>query len=337
MNEDANTTSMENTSSGGQDWDLEKVESQRLTSFIFSVSMAVVGSYLVIVTSRHAWLNTPCSSKNSSDRQENTSSIVVKGTKLVNILIWVVSCFYLLYIVMEIPLIYVQEEPYCVINHRITTISAIIILTCVYFALWFRVYSIFYRHPVIKRGSSRSVRIISKLTVIILGVMFVVNSVTFLTSPPYITEEVGCVKLPDPGHTVVKWGLLVTSTVVFQVTLLGLFVYPLIMHRRNTLHHGFDSKLVMPAIKRAFVTASICIVSDVLNSIYAIANNESLTYIRHTVYGCNLAINLIALICSNADWKQRLFPFVTGIKSQDSVAKKNERCGVRSVSQACPA
>ena len=63
MNEDANTTSMENTSSGGQDWDLEKVESQRLTSFIFSVSMAVVGSYLVIVTSRHAWLNTPCSSK----------------------------------------------------------------------------------------------------------------------------------------------------------------------------------------------------------------------------------------------------------------------------------
>jgi len=203
-----------------------------------------------------------------------------------------------------------QTEPFCAVQQRITTICGIVTFGSVYFALWFRVFSLFYSNPVIKKESPLAVNWLSKATVVFLALMLVTNSIIFLSAPPYKTTQEGCLKLQSHDGNAVKWGLLVTSTVLFQATLLCLFVHPLCLHRKQMLHHGFDAKSVMPVIRRAFVTAAVCILSDTANAVFAIANMQSLNYIRHTAYGCNMFINMVALICSFADWRRRLFPFL---------------------------
>ena len=185
---------------------------------------------------------------------------------------------------------------------------AAVSFTAAFFALWFRVFIIFYRHPLIKASLSKFVIVMSKAVVLFLVVMVGVNLFNFLTAPAYVTCPFGCMRVKDETQSALKWGMLVASVVLFQATLLFLFVYPLIMHRKNMINSGFQSKLVLPIIKRAFVTAIFCIISNIVIGFYGIASEEKFTYIRHIVYGINFVISLVALLCFSADWKERLFP-----------------------------
>ena len=196
-----------------------------------------------------------------------------------------------------------------------------------FFALWFRIYIVFYKHPLIKQSLNKWVLILSKAAVVFLAVMVGVNLGNFLSAPAYTTCTYGCLRVKDDTHSAVKWGTLIASSVLSQATLLFLFVYPLILHRKNMLNSGFQSSTVMPIIKRAFVTAICCTISNIAIGLYGIAIDEKFTYIRHIVYGINFVISLIALICLSVDWKERLFPCYLIYKQRKQIRSPTMRNG----------
>ena len=237
-------------------------------------------------------------------------------TKVSSVTVLVLSfvlCFSTLFhFVSLLPLINIEHqpprEPFCVFYHRFTTIMAGISFSCACFALWFRVYAIFYRHPIVRASIGRKVRFLSKSAVVYFFLMASVNLAAFLSAPPYETVSIGCRRRRSGSHSAIKWGLLVTSLVLFQATLFFLLVYPLVRHRKKTINLGNESTKVMPIIKRAFFTALVCVLSNTFTGLFGIVSKETFTYMRHLVYGANFIITLFALICFSVDWKERLFP-----------------------------
>ena len=215
---------------------------------------------------------------------------------------------------------FVEVERYCEFYHRFSTTMAGILFGSAYFAIWFRVYVIFYRQPIIRNLLKKPVTILSKLAVVFIFIMIVLNLGMFLSAPAYKTTPLGCLRVSNEGRSALKWSTLATCTAICQITLLFLFVYPLLLHQRKMLGQGFQSNKVMPIIKRAVIITIVIIMSNLFIAIYGIVVNEKYTYIRHLVYGINFIITLIALVCFNADWKDRFFPcyLTTAIKSQYS-------------------
>lgn len=218
----------------------------------------------------------------------------------------------LLHFISLLPLINIQEEPlqepFCLFYHRFSTTMAGVSFGCSCFALWFRVYAIFYRHPFIRSTMSWKVRFLSKSAVVYLLLAVVVNLFAFLSAPPYETDPVGCRRTRSSSHTAIKWGLLISTFALFQVTLFFLLVYPLVRHRKQTLSLGNESTNIIPIIKRGFFTALVCVLSNAFTALFGIVSKETFTYMRHLVYGTNFVICLIALICFSADWRERLSP-----------------------------
>ena len=227
---------------------------------------------------------------------------------MVLVLSYVLSFSTILHFVSFLPLLAKPEEPFCAFYHRFSTALAGISFGAAFFALWFRVYVVFYHHPLIKSSLNKCVRYLSKAAVVFLAIMIGVNLANFLSAPPYKTCSLGCLRVRDESQQALKWGMLIASAVLFQATLLFLFVFPLFMHRKKMITSGFQSTVVMPIVKRAFITALFCTLSNVIIGLYGIISNERFTYIRHIVYGINFIVSLVALICFSADWKERLCP-----------------------------
>ena len=231
---------------------------------------------------------------------------------MVLVLSFVVCFSTLFHFVSLLPLINIEHqpprEPFCVFYDQFTTIVAGISFGCACFALWFRVYAIFYRKPIVRSSTSRKICFLSKSAVVYLFFMIIVTLAVFLSSPPYETVSIGCRRRSSGNNSAIKWSLAIASFILFQATLFFLLVYPLVRHRKKSIHLGNESTKVMPIIKRAFFTALVCVLSNALAAFYGIVSKETLTYVRHVVYGVNLTVILIALICFSVDWKERLFP-----------------------------
>ena len=230
------------------------------------------------------------------------------GSTVVLVLTFVLCASTLLHFVSLLPVFFVEVENYCEFYHRFSTTVAAISFGSAYFAIWLRVYVIFYRQPLIKDSLKKPVMILSKLAVVFIFIMIVFNLAMFLSAPAYETTPLGCLRVSDKGRSALKWGTLITSAAICLITLLFLFVYPLLLHRRKMLRQGFQSNKVMPIIKRAVIITIVIITSNLFTALYGIVVNEKYTYIRHLVYGINFIITLIALVCFNADWKDRFFP-----------------------------
>ncbi|CAK8691022.1 unnamed protein product [Clavelina lepadiformis] len=126
--------------------------------------------------------------------------------------------------------------------------------------------------------------------------------------PVYHTEATGCTPSPNNESSDGKWYALLTMTMCFQILLLVSILMPLHMHKRRMLHQGYNSDAMLPVIKRAAITASVCIVSDIANLVFSTTYYNKTVYINHMVYSGNLMINYVALICSAANWKEKVMP-----------------------------
>ena len=138
--------------------------------------------------------------------------------------------------------------------------------------------------------------------------MVATNFTVFLSSDLYQTEATGCTPSPNNESSDGKWYALLTMTMCFQILLLVSILMPLHMHKRRMLHQGYNSDAMLPVIKRAAITASVCIVSDIANLVFSTTYYNKTVYINHMVYSGNLMINYVALICSAANWKEKVMP-----------------------------
>ena len=232
-----------------------------------------------------------------------------RATSAINIIILCGAVSVLAYVVIEIPLVSPPENPFCSIYHRIKIVVFAASVFCVYFALWFRIFTVFYRNKVMKKNISKALQYVNLSALPFLFLMVGSNLVSFLSAPAYTSAGCGCKAVQSKENNLIKWAILVICTTVFQVILLFSFIYPLHMHRKKMLSRGFDHKAIIPVVKRAAVVAVVCVISDLINFAFAILYKGSTVYLNHIAFSLNLLVNLVGTILSFANWKEKLLPF----------------------------
>ena len=232
-----------------------------------------------------------------------------RATAVINMVIICGASAVLIYVGIETPMVSPPMGPFCGVYHRIKILSFAVAVFCAYFALWFRVFTVFYRNKVMKKNMSKVMQYVNISALPLLCLMVASNLVSFLSAPPYEYAGCGCKAVQSTENNAIKWAILVICTTVFQSILLFSFTYPLYLHRKKMLSRGCDHGTIIPIVKRAAVVACVCVVSDLLNFAFAAIYKGPTVYPNHIVFACNLLVNVIGTIMSFANWREKLLPF----------------------------
>ena len=189
-------------------------------------------------------------------------------------------------------------------------------LTCLYLLLWSRQVKM-YRHRALRHLSSGPLRATSFLVLFgILGCS-IASATSYLVTFTLLASPVGCIydlSFPDGPPSSLPGILLFTISFVFQFSLLGLLIYPLIKHYRVCCRSEASKvkthRNIKKTIVRLSVCTTVCVISDGIASYLLVFVNDgsSPVFFWANIYTVNLLCNIVAVICSFADWKQRLFP-----------------------------
>lgn len=192
-------------------------------------------------------------------------------------------------------------------------------LTCLYVLLWSRQLKM-YRHRGLRHLSSKPLRILSYA--ILLGILAssAVSAVLYLTTFTLIATPQGCVYdlfYPDGPPSSLPGYLLFAIAFVFQFSLLGLLVNPMVKHYRLQMCCCSEDNdppktknNIRGMILRLCVCTTICVLSDgVASSLLVFVHNPTTPIMFWAnIYTVNLIFNIFTVVCSFANWKQRLFP-----------------------------
>jgi len=219
--------------------------------------------------------------------------------------------------IIDIPMLSPPSGPFCSIQSRFKDVSFGAAIFCVYFVLWFRIFIVFYRDKIMMQDLSKIVQYINISAMPLLFVTGTSIVIRFLSLPGYEYAGCGCKTAYTREIFIINWIAVVVCTTVFQTVFLFCFVYPLYLHRRKMLSSGCNKLSILPIVKRAAIAAGVCITSDLLNLVFALAymgptdsiSHPFQTYLSHFIYILNLLVNLIATILSFANWRDKLFPF----------------------------
>lgn len=176
----------------------------------------------------------------------------------------------------------------------------------IYVILWFRQLS-FFTNPSLKELSSKCIRTASWMVIICLHVSLLVSILLLVVPHVYKATPFGCALHPKmPKY---QYALLLVTTVLYQGSLLFLFIYPLLRFSRKTTPNGDTDNSLRPLVKRVTFIAVACIVTDALCGLFAYFGTRPEVELFYFVYYINLLGNNIFIICSFRDWRTRFFPF----------------------------
>ena len=213
--------------------------------------------------------------------------------------------------------IYSQLQMACQILRRLEILNIVIGTGLVYLFLWCR-QRVFYINPSLTALNSNKVKIISYLVLALWVCYFVPAAVTYCVIIRYeLLQPGGCqvVKksLSEYKDIIISW---VSVSTFMQITLLGLFVNPIINRMlirgqtpsKPSLQRNSSNKLLR-RVKRAFVLTLMCLSSDILAATVTVltfrlnANNLILSY------NVNMFINLLAIVGCFDNWAVLLWPW----------------------------
>jgi len=151
---------------------------------------------------------------------------------IVNLFMILGATFAMLYTGIEMPLITPPRGSFCTIYHHIKIVAYAMTVFSAYFALWYRVFRLFYRNKILMKRVSKVLQVINVLAFFLLFLMVISNLILFLSAPTYVSAGCGCQSLQNQEDDWIKWAVLFACTTAFQTVLLFLFIYPLYMHRK---------------------------------------------------------------------------------------------------------
>ena len=185
----------------------------------------------------------------------------------------------------------------------------------VYVFLWLR-QSIFYVQPTLNALYNNKMKAFSVFILVFyvvfglslfiafsIVVRYALNSAGFCIIQPVVNNDTSFVLIMN------AWNSL---SIAMQVSLLGLFIYPLLKQATwNQNQLGTQNHRLLQVIKKAVVLASVCLVTDICTLIYvglAISSgkNNQRTYV---VYSGNLVVNYLVTIVCFGYWKKLLWPW----------------------------
>ena len=198
-------------------------------------------------------------------------------------------------------------------------------LVFVYLFLWFR-QRIFYVHEAFQKLNNKITKTISNFFPFALCFGFVTLIVSYFAVVHYkFHADIGCLFNQDVyfqyGSMMVALGI---SCVFAQVTLVLLFIYPIIKLRSD--NDSCNSKWLIKRYKKALFLTIVCIVSDatsaiVLGKMYVRNTNSSLIF-----YNLNSSVNHFVTIACFDEWKELLCPWCIKKKYiTDAKLEKNNK------------
>ena len=284
---------------------------------IFVACLTVISLYLTVALSIfECRYNGNRNEPKESDWKTKVENFLSSGTLcLVAVIITLIRCFCEQ---IELRLGTVSNIACRIYQHQLSEVYHLA-LTSLYLLLWIRQLKL-YRHRALKHLSSPLLRFISYT--VMLGILgsSAASLISYMVTFTLKASSRGCVydvSLQDGPPSSLPGILLFAIAVVFQTSLLGLMVYPLIKQYEvhicgETSDKAKKYQNVRKTINRLSICTAICILSDGISSYLLVFVNDGTSPISFwaNIYTVNLLFNIIAVVCSFADRKRRLFPCI---------------------------
>nr|XP_002128177.1 uncharacterized protein LOC100186669 [Ciona intestinalis] len=246
-----------------------------------------------------------------AQRQQSVRSRRSKGTSpYMDNLSVVASMFAFMNCVSDQPLLYIKS-PTNVTCKIIQSLSFVLYsagIVCLYSFLWFRQRAC-YKNPTLSEMHGKFARILSSTILPLFIIMMLAGMILTGALWEFTTSDIGCIEVAQTRTPLI---VLFTGAVAMQGTLLTLFVYPLKRHAGFATSNVLPSdKLLMALVKRSIITTGLCVLADALAFIIAVALPTNTPFIvTNLLYDANLVCNVVCVVGSFADWRQRLAPWL---------------------------
>ena len=180
--------------------------------------------------------------------------------------------------------------------------------------LWFR-QRIFYVQPCLKILFSKCLRVFSFAVLIIYLLIVTTLSVIYLVDVRLEVNEAGVCqfKLDSSGDTskgkniFVGWSV---SSILMQIMLLGLFIYPLLKRALWQRKLSNERKFyLIKKVKKAVILTSLCLITDIVADVLLILADEENANNATFMYSVNIVVNLLVMIACFDYWKKLLWPW----------------------------
>ena len=210
----------------------------------------------------------------------------------------------------------------CYILPQIGSVAISLASLFVFFFLWLR-QSIFYVHSSLKHLYTTCLKVFS-FSVLIFFFLFgvcVVFTANLLIEVRYALNEAGLCQAQIRGGDAISYLQILiawnVSSILMQMSLLGLFIYPILKQaswQNKLFGKGKKEKKIttnnstLRRVKKAVILASVCVITDILTAfavLQVFANNANTAL----MYEINLLINQLATIACFDYWKKLLWPW----------------------------
>ncbi|XP_076813925.1 uncharacterized protein LOC143460340 [Clavelina lepadiformis] len=185
------------------------------------------------------------------------------------------------------------------------------VITCLHVVLWLR-QRVFYKMPALFHLSNAVIRLISKTVVLIMAVANVFSMLLYVATRQYQNSGRGCQLSWTSIWTKLPCIVQFIFTTLFQVILLGLLVYPLYKHwmaTKRVVSNSLNKEVEL--IKRVTIATLVTMVLDIAAGLLVLHTfDQAYEILYDLVYDIDLLINLLAVICTLADRRTRMAPFL---------------------------
>lgn len=188
--------------------------------------------------------------------------------------------------------------------------NSVLTTLTVYTVLWLRQRA-FYQHDTLKHLSSKIIRTISWSMSIVLFVGLTTTSALFFAVGKYVGNREQCTIYGEGPFYTVRWILMIGCTTSFQISLLALFVYPLVKHKVKTPQNRREDRII-PVVKRATVISVLCILADVLCGLIVLILDKAVVNMSTFIYDVHGVFTVVYIILSFPNYKVRLIPWRLG-------------------------
>ncbi|CAK8674545.1 unnamed protein product [Clavelina lepadiformis] len=178
-----------------------------------------------------------------------------------------------------------------------------------FIVLWFRQRGI-YRGPTHSRKVKRLTKYIGIASLVFVGLVVSINALLLIILGKLSSTRFGCIPLNVQVYLEINNALSPVyfgSSVVIQLTMLGLVLYPIVNHHAAR-SHGPKGRLKRTVVRLALCT-SVCVLSDVIFLVLRYVRTPGNTVMTRALFSCfDDVIKIVAVLCSFANFPARLFP-----------------------------
>ncbi|XP_076820448.1 uncharacterized protein LOC143465835 [Clavelina lepadiformis] len=290
--------------------DVGITEKDKISFYVIGLFLSTVSLYVIIALAYHRYRTHKRKKKETLLRKsESTRGRKLKGSSSpwLDNLSLIAAVFAFLNCLSDHPTMYTKDVSSltCKVMQCFSFIFYAAGITSLYTFLWLRQRAC-YKSPTLAQMYSKLLTVLSSTILPVFFVMMVAGMALTATLWTFEGSEVGCV---ETSENRVPFIVLFSGSVAMQLTLLGLFVFPLKRHARFVNDSMPSDKLLVNLVKRSLVTTALCISADALAFILTMSLFHSASFIIiNYIYDANLVCNVLCIVGSFADWQQRLVP-----------------------------